>query len=126
MHRQKNPFATKRAPKAPEQPPAPRRFDLEAALDDAMTKRVRVELRYEHDWAVRGFEPTAVYWTSKQKVCVSGVQVSNANDPMDQSGPHNFEVGRITALALTDIKFVPDPRFNRFDAKYRHGIISSV
>jgi len=120
--RQRNPFAQK----TQERPPAARRFDLENALADAMAKCVRVDLRYDDDLGARGFEPTAVYWTSKGKVCVSGVQVSNANDPMDQSGPHNFEVGRITALVLTDIKFVPDPRFHRFDAKYRHGIISSV
>lgn len=123
MRRPKNPFAPS---SPPEKPPAPRNIAFEDKLADAMAKRVRVELRYDDDWGMRGFEPTAVYWTAKQKVCVSGVQVSNANDPMDESGPHNFEVGRITALVLTDITFVPDARFDRFDPKYRHGIISSV
>lgn len=115
----------KRQPK-PEIPPAPRRFDLEGELCDAISKRMRVLIWYEDDVSEREFEPAAVYWTETGRVCVSGVQVRNGADPTEKSRPHNFEVGLIRTLAVTKTGFVPDPRFDRNNPKYTRGILCSV
>lgn len=109
-----------------EKEPAPRDMARESKLCSAIAKRVRVTLHYEDDAFARTFEPHAVYHTSKGKVCVSGNMTANPNDPADKLGPHNFEVGRLRSLSITDDKFIPDPRFDRHDAKYRHGIICSI
>ena len=86
---------------------------------------VRVTLRYEDDSANRLFEPTAVYRSTKDKVSVSGTQIRNPEKPQDGFEPRNFEVGKIRSLQLTDQQFTPDPRFDRSDEKYAHGIICS-
>lgn len=105
---------------------APRNFANEQLLGTAIQKHVVVRFRYKDDLLARDFEPSAVYHTPTGKVCASGEMTSNPNDLSDQLGPHNFEVGLMTGLTLTDRKFIPDPRFNRYDAKYRNGIICSV
>jgi hypothetical protein len=87
-------------------------------LCKAIRGRVVVSVYYDDDLAPRLFEPSAVYYSTKNKVCVSGIQ------PND--GPKNLEVGRIRSATLTGNKFQPDPRFDRFDPKYRNGIICSV
>jgi hypothetical protein len=109
-----------------EKEPAARNLQLESKICSAITKRVRVKLQYEDDALARMFEPHAVYHTSKGKVCVSGNMISNPNDLSDELGAHNFEVGRLRSLSLTDTSFIPDPRFNRNDPKYRFGIICSI
>lgn len=118
-------FGTKKTAK-PKEPPAPRRPDLEDTLCRAIRERVLVRLRYKDDLADRLFEPAAVYVSTRDKVCVSGVQIQNPADPMSNLEPHNFEVGKISALSLTDQGFVVDPTFDRFDPKYANGIICSV
>lgn len=117
----KNPFAT---PKK-QDTPVPRRFDLERILCGAIKERKLVTLAYE-DHVLRTFQPTAVYTTSKDKVCVSGVQITNPAKPLDNLEPHNFEIGKITALSVTDRDFVVPSNFDRFDKKYANGIICSV
>ncbi len=67
-----------------------------------------------------------MYWTAKGKVCVSGTQVSNPAKPQDANKPHNFEVGLISRIVVTDDKFIPDSRFDRTDTKYDAGIICSI
>lgn len=118
----RNPYKT---PKQ-EPPPAPRNQGFENLLCQAIRERRVVELRYDDDAQFRRFEPAAVYNTAKHKICVSGVQLTNPNEPGDEQGPHNFEVGKIADLTLTDVNFQPDPRFDRFDAKYKNGIICCV
>lgn len=110
----RNPFVQ---PKAEERP-APRQSQTENLLCRAIRERLVVSLYYDDDLAARRFEPTAVYHSTKGKVCVSGIQPN--------SGPKNLEVGKIRNASLTGDKFQPDPRFDRFDAKYRNGIICSV
>ncbi len=112
--------------KQSEAPPAARRPDLENILCAAIQQRTRVALRYEDDLAARTFDPYAVFWSSKRKVCVSGMQISNPSKPMDRLEPHIFEVGKIRTLSLTDEMFSVDPRFDRGDRKYRGGIICAV
>jgi len=108
------------------EPPAPRRLDFEQRLCKAIRECVRVELRYDDDFATRLFEPTAVYWSSQDKVCVAGTQVLHPDVPSSALEPRNFEVGNITSLTLTEVSFVPDRRFDRFDPKYERGIVCSV
>lgn len=118
-------FGPNKAPKQ-DAPPAPRKPNFESLLCNAISNRMRVALQYDGDHMERLFEPSAVYWTSKRKVCVSGVQITNPEKPQDNMEPHNFEVGKISHLRLTDQTFAPDPRFSRSDPKYRNGIICSL
>jgi hypothetical protein len=85
-----------------------------------------VTLRYEDDFADRTFDPYAVFWSSKRKVCVSGLQILNPSKPMDRLDPHTFEVGKIRTLNLTDETFRVEPPFDRNDRKYLGGIICAV
>ncbi len=117
----KNPFAQTKQPDAP----APRRFDLEQALCSAIKARKLVTLTYD-DYVARTFQPTAVYVTSKDKVCVSGVQIINPVKPLDNVEPHNFEVGKITSVVITDQPFLVPSNFDRFEKKYDKGVICSV
>jgi hypothetical protein len=113
-------------PPKQEPPPAPRNIPFENLLCQAIRELRVVEIRYETDRLFRTYEPAAVFPTSKGKTCVSGVQLTDPNDPVDQHEPHDFEVGKIAELRLTDTKFQPDPRFDRFGSKYKHGIICSI
>jgi hypothetical protein len=112
-------------PPQPEEPPAPRRQDFEERLRQAIRDRVRVQLRYDDDFVTRLFEPTAVYWSSQEQVCVTGIQIVHPTDPSGRQA-RDFKVGKITALTLTEDSFVPERRFDRFDPKYDRGIICSV
>ncbi|WP_334150949.1 hypothetical protein [Hyphomicrobium sp.] len=123
MARNTSPF---RKTSKPTKPPAPRNTVLEQALCNAIAKRLRVSLQYEDDMLARTFEPHAVYHTSTGKVCVAGNVTANPNDYSDKLGPHNFEVGRIRSVRATEAKFIPDPRFDRHDAKYSNGILCAV
>jgi hypothetical protein len=110
----RNPFA----PPKVEEPPAPRQPLTEQLLCQAIQRRNVVSLYYDGGAQARSFEPTAVYHSTKNKVCVSGIQRGD--------GPKNLEVGKISGATITGDKFQPDPRFDRFDPKYRNGIICSV
>jgi hypothetical protein len=115
-----------KTPPKPKQPPASRNLNFENLLCAAIRDCVRVKLRYRDDMADRIFEPNAVYWTSQRKICVSGKQITNPQKPMDNLEPHNFEVGKIRAIVLTNDRFAADPRFDRFDRKYANGLICSI
>lgn len=95
-------------------------------LCDAIEKRLVVELRYEDDIQFRKFEPSAVYRSTKDNICVSGTQTQNPNKPQLNSEPHVFDLSKIREVRLTQIAFTPDPRFNRFDPRYKKGIICSI
>lgn len=109
----------------PKEAAARRRQDFEELLCQAIRDRVRVQLRYDDDFVTRLFEPTAVYWSSQEQVCVTGIQIVHPTDPSGRQA-RDFEVGKITALTLTEDSFVPERRFDRFDPKYDRGIICSV
>lgn len=94
--------------------PAPRRHDYERLLCEAIQKSIHVTLRYDDDIAERTFRPFVVYRTSKKKICVFGIQVEAIS-----TSPHNFEVGKMRSLSLTDSPFQRDPQFNVNQARYR-------
>jgi hypothetical protein len=102
---------------------APRNYVNERLLCEAIQKQLVVRFRYKDDLQDREFEPSAVYHSPTGKVCVSGIIRSNPNDPEDDLGPHNFEVGLMSSVNMTLIKFVPNLRFDRDDPKYRFGIV---
>lgn len=120
--RPRNPFAPPKAEKRP----VMRRLDLEGQLCEAIQSRKLVEIMYDDDVAHRLYAPHAVYHSTKDKVNVSGTQIENPGDPLDRYEPRNFEVGRITSLRVTGTDFQADPRFDRFDPRYKEGIICSV
>ena len=120
--RVKNPFA----PPKQEDRPALRKLHFEQQLCEAIRARKLVEIRYEDDLTYRLFAPYAVYKSTKDKVNVSGTQVSNPSQPLDRNEPRVFEVGKITDMRITDSVFTPDSRFDRFDPRYKDGIICSV
>jgi len=108
--RPQNPFAKPAA----EDQPAPRRVELEQLLCKAIEQRVLVSLYYEDDISPRVFGPSVVYRTTKDKICAYGIQQGG--------GPHNFEIGKLRNVELTETKYEPEP-INRLDARYRNGIL---
>ncbi len=111
-----------RAP-GPDEVPAPRKHHLEELLCDAVTRRKVVELRYEGDILSRTFEPAAVFWSTRLKVSVIGLQSANPNRP-SKPAVRDFEIGKIVSVNVTEIDFQSDP-INRHDPKYQNGIICS-
>jgi len=111
--------------KAPK-PVAPRNYGFEQLLCQAIRRRVLVEMRYERDGADRTIAPYVVFESEPNDICLSCFQISNPAKPQDGDEPRNFTVGKIAALRLTEATFAIDPRFNRADAKYRHGVLCSV
>ncbi len=113
-------------PKTTPKEASPRNYGREQALCGAIRERRLVRLMYDDDRAARIFAPHAVYPSTTGKVCVSGVQLVNPDDPIGNQKPRNFEVALITHLVVTDTTFVPDRRFNPHDEQYREGIICRV
>lgn len=116
----RDPFAP---PSKPRTAPAQRRTDFENALCKAIADKVLVTLTYKHDGVVRTFQPSAVYHSTTGKVVVSGVQITNPAKPADNLEPHNFEVGLINHIAVTERGWVIGDTFDRRDPKYANGII---
>ncbi len=114
--------AAEKTPKSP----APRRQDFEQALCRAISSLKLVTLSYGDDSGTRIFAPHAVYRSTTSKILVSGVQLTNTSDAINQQEPKNLEVGRITSLRITDDTFNPDRRFNPHDSRYQNGIICRV
>lgn len=85
----RNPFA---APPPPP-PPAPRRYEFERALCQAIENRRLVSMRYEDDFAAGTFQPEGLYHSTKNKICVAGVQINNPAEPTESNEPRVFEVG---------------------------------
>ena len=102
-----------------------RNTEFEALLGEAIAKTVRVILRYNNGLNERTFEPSAMFYVTKDRsqVGVSGTQVRDSAKPAGPSVPQVFEVAKISRLTLTGKAFKPDPRFNRFDKMYANGII---
>lgn len=125
MVRRPSGFGTYKPPKQPK-PRVPRNYQYEATLCEAIGKRVMVELRYDDDHAFRLVAPYVVFNPEDGDICLSCFQVRNPEKPLDDHEPRNFTVGKITGLRITGTAFGIDPRFNRHDPKYRHGVLCSV
>lgn len=104
---------------------AARKPVLEQELCQAVRDRHIVSLQYERG-PYRSFAPHALYRSSKGKICVSGIQLYNPSEPEKVNEPHDFEVGKITGLEVTQRSFQPDARFDRNASKYSNGLICSV
>lgn len=115
-------------PKQPKPPkvPLPRNYGAERTLCEAIQKRVMVEMRYDDDYSYRLVAPYVVWSPEGGDVCLSCYQVRNPEKPLDDHEPRNFTIAKIAALRLTTTTFTIDPRFNRHDPKYRHGVLCSV
>lgn len=118
----RNPFAVAPAPR----PAAPRRLDLERAIGDAIDARRLVSLRYDDDVLARTFQPAALYHSSGDKVCVTGIQISNPAEPRSNGEPRVFEVGRMRWVEVTGQPFSQPATIDRSDSRYSGGIIRSV
>ncbi len=110
----------------PKDPPAPRKRDLEGKFCAAIKAKLRVELRYEDDTLWRLYDPHGVFKSTDDKILTTGTQIRNPNQAADESGPRHFEVGRISAVQVTDQPFTVDPRFDRLDPRYRNGFLCVV
>jgi hypothetical protein len=118
------------APKAPKLPkpedqPAPRRYDFERALCEAIRSKRQVTLRYDDDIQARTFDPHVVY-TPKDKVLVEGHEVRDPNHPLEPPGWHRFEIGQIRDLRVTDTHFTISPGFKPADVRYRKGLLCII
>lgn len=102
-----------------------RNAEFESVLTQAIAEGRRVILRYNNGLNERTFEPSALFYATKDRsqVNVSGTQVRDSAKPTGPSMPHVFEVAKISRLTLTSKTFKPDPRFNRLDKMYANGII---
>lgn len=118
----RNPFAVAPAPK----PPVPRRPDFERAVENAIDTRRLMSLRYDDDMLARTFQPAALYHSSGDKVCVTGIQIGNPADPRSNGEPRVFEVGRMRSAEITDQPFSHPAKVDRLDSRYAGGIIKSV
>lgn len=109
-------------------PAAPRDFGHERTLCDAIGKLAVVELKYKDDMQWRTFQPHCVHHSSddQAQVNVYGEMTSNPNEPNAKLGPRNFEIGRLTAIRITDAKFERPREFDRFAALFKAGIICCV
>lgn len=118
----RNPFAVKPAPT----PAAPRRFDFERIVAEAIDARRLLSLRYDDDVMARTFQPAVLYHSSGDKVCVSGLQIGNPAEPRENGEPRVFEVGKMRTVEVTDKPFSQPATFDRSDRRYSGGIIKSV
>lgn len=118
----RNPFAAKAAAA----PAAPRRFDFERIVADAIDARLLLSLRYDDDILARTFQPAVLYHSSGDKVCVSGLQISNPAESRENGEPRVFEVGKMRTVEVTDQPFGQPATFDRSDKRYAGGIIKSV
>jgi hypothetical protein len=107
-------------------PPAPRNPLYEGVFCDAIRQRLLVVLRYKDDTSDRTFAPHAVFYSRQDKVCVSGTQISNPSKPQDSHEPHNFEIGKLRSVSLTDHPFTAHSWFDPNDAEYEKGMICHV
>ena len=103
--------------------PAPRNIALEQLLCEAIAGEVLVTLIYKRDGVNRTFQPSAVYHSTTGKVCVSGVQITNPAKPEDRLESHNFEIGLINQLSLTERAWIVNAPIDRLDKKYVKCII---
>jgi hypothetical protein len=55
-----------------------------------------------------------------------GTQINNPGQPLDRYEPRIFEIGKISNVRVTETAFKADARFDRFDPRYKGGIICSV
>lgn len=102
-----------------------RNTEFETLLSQAITENRRVILRYNNGLNERTFEPSALFYATKDRsqVIVGGTQVRDSAKPTGPSVPQVFEVAKISRLTLTSKTFKPDPRFNKFDKIYANGLI---
>jgi hypothetical protein len=109
-----------------QEPPVQRRTDFEKLLCEAISKHLRVRLRYKTDIAERTYDPYAVYFTSNHKVCVTGTQISNPAKPLDNGKPHILEVGHLRSLELTSVRFHVEVWYTGSSKKFAGGTICEV
>jgi hypothetical protein len=118
--------STQKLPTSPEDPSTRRTPLLESLLCISIRRRVLVKVRLKDDIEERLFEPMVVYLSNKHRLCVSGVQIADPQTPLNNLQMHNFEIGKIKSVCVTEQTFVIDPVIDRFDGKYANGIICST
>lgn len=120
----KSPF--KASPSPTSTPAAPRRFDFERLIGEAIDARRLLSISYDDDFAPRTFQPSALYHSTSDKVCVTGIQIRNPAMVAENGEPRVFEVGKMRNVAMTDHPFTQAATVDRFDKRYAKGIIKSV
>jgi hypothetical protein len=115
-----------RRTREPPAKPAERNHAFEALIAEAIAGRRLVALRYKGEITSRLLAPHILFWSTQDKVCVTGPQVEDAGEAWHRSEARTFEVGLISELRLAEEQFVPDDRFDRHDERYRTGVIKGV
>ena len=111
----------------PRQEPLERRsLYLESVLCIAIRKRVLVTLQFKDYIVERLFEPTVVYLSRKHLLCVTGIQITDPDKPLNNLEVRDFDIGGIRNVLLTEQTFIIDPVIERSDGKYSNGIICST
>jgi|GEM_PF-2942362 len=104
-----------------------RNFELEAELCGAIQKHRVVRLRYAGDEMWRYFQPQAVYWSTTDRINVTGIQTRNEGRPeVAEPEVRNFELAQIAAVEVTDEEFEYDPSFDPTEERFANGIICLI
>ena len=109
-------------------PAATRNLILEQQLCQAISALNVVELKYEQELQWRTFEPHCVHTSSvdPNQVNVYGNLTADPNKPNPKLGPRNFEVGKVSAINITNAKYQFPAEFDRFAPLFKGGIICCV
>lgn len=103
-----------------------RNLILEEQLCKAIKNRNIVKFQYENDSHYRIFEPYAVYYSSTDKISVSGIQIKDESKSFLRPEPHNFEVALINNLSITSETFEVSLKFSSFTVKYDLGVLCAI
>ena len=104
-----------------------RDLEMEATLCTAIQRHRVVRLKYADDTGWRTFNPQAVYWSTADRINVTGIQTKNENDPqLREPEVRNFELTQITDLHVTFEEFEFDSSLDASDERFAGGIICII
>lgn len=96
---------------------------IEEVLRAAIMAREPVALSYDGG-ATRVVHPHALYWTSKQQLCVDCYQVDGPTSSGPLPGWRPFSVAKITSVGRLGGEFEIAPGFNAVSPKYKNGLVA--
>ncbi|MFQ5509877.1 MAG: WYL domain-containing protein [Leptospirillia bacterium] len=99
---------------------------LSDILSAAIGERRVVEIHYGRETSPRKVAPHALFRTASGHLLLSGVEMADPALGWDAYRPKNYDLRQLTAAAVTDHRFTPDPAFDPADRRFRHGIVRTV
>ena len=104
-----------------------RDFEMEETLCTAIQKHRVVRLKYADDAEWRIFRPQAVYWSTVDRINVTGIQTRNENDPsVTEAEVRNFVLAQIKDVQVTYEEFEFDATIDPTEERFANGIICII